>query len=169
MESDFNVKTVVRLADMLPLLDAQVCPSYLCHYVAYMLRAEIAKHPAYQQFHRELFVNDDSPYHTQRNHAIPYYFLVRAREPIRHHDLQCQVIPQINAMIATIRPDLMELIGCDRISEMVMSKFVRVMSKFVRGDDVSKPYVSMDSAIVRLETIKKILSYDPDAEMSISL
>ena len=162
MGSDFNVKTVVRLADMLPLLDAQVCQSYLCHYVAYMLRAEIAKHPAYQQFHRGLFVNDDSPYHTQRNNAIPYYFLVREREPIRHHDIQRQVIPQINAMIATIRPDLMELIGCDRISGMVMSKFVR-------GDEVVAPYVSMDSAIVRLETIKKILSYDPDAEMTISL
>lgn len=162
MESDFNVNTVVRLADMLPLLDAQVCQSYLCHYVAYMLRAEIAKHPEYADYHPELYVKDDSPYHTQRNNAIPYYFLVREREPIRHHDIQCQVIPQINAMIAKIRPDLMELIVCDRISEMVMSKFVR-------GDSVAKHYIYMDSAIVRLETIKKILSYDPDAEMTISL
>ena len=162
MESDFNVKNVVRLADMLPLLEAQVCQSYLCHYVAYMLRAEIAKHPDYADYYHELFVNDDSPYHTQRNNAIPYYFLVRDREPIRHHDIQRQVIPQINAMIAKIRPDLMELIVDDRISEMVMSKFVR-------GDSVAKHYIYMDSAIVRLETIKKILSYDPDAEMTISL
>jgi len=165
MESDFNLHTEVRLADLLALLEANTCQAYLCHYVAYTLRDEISKHRNYRAYHKEVYVEGaDDTYTQQRNTAIPYYFLVRDINPIRHHDLQSQVVPQFNALMVKYRPDLEEIInpGISCLSE-------NVMRKFWMDESTTDPYRQVDSDVVRLGMVRKILEHDPEAVLTIQL
>ena len=165
MESDFNLHTEVRLADLLALLEANTCQAYLCHYVAYSLRYMIAAHPNYADYFQQLYVKGaDDTYTQQRNTAIPYYFLVRDINPIRHHDLQSQVVPQFNALMVKYRPDLEQIInpGISCLSE-------NVMRKFWMDESTTDPYRHVDSDVVRLGVVRKILEHDPEAVLTIHL
>lgn len=165
MESEFNLHTEVRLADLLALLEANTCQAYLCHYVAYYLRFEIAKHPEYQDYFEKAYVPDaDDTYTQQRNTAIPYYFLVRDDIQIRHYPLQEQIIPQFYSFMLRYRPELEQI-----TNPYLMSLSENTMRKFYLDEPVSEAYRMMDPHECRLGMVRKILEHDPDAVLTIKL
>lgn len=168
-QSDINVQAEIRIDVLRNLFRENNMRAFLCHYIAFMLRDEIAKGPDYQKYYDARyasFINwhqDEEERNFELN-SIPYFYLVDERKDsygcvkLKFNDLSNQVMAQLNVWLEKLFPNVQRYhkwIGTDMITHLV-------------GKDVTTTYQE-NQWQARMNLLDKILELDPDAVLSINM
>ena len=158
MKPNFNIQTEVRVADILALLIAGNTRYFICHNVAYLIREKLAQVPGYAEFSKL-----DIMYGANENDGLPYFFVItdsegKERFTPKEFNLSYQIVGQLNSFHCRMTN---EYPYCsDEVLNDVLLEYYTPRN--------NSPYFYW-SKIARIEFIRAILKFDPDAVLNINI
>ena len=156
MYPNFNIQTEVRIADILKLLEEENTRYFICHNVAYLIRDKLALVPGYAEFPKRGSVYGDT-------YGVPYFFVITdslgmERYTPKEFNMSYQIVEQLNSF------------------HLRMSNEPPYPSDEVLNDGMLNQYCSRNntpyfhwSRVARVEFIRAIVKFDPDAVLRISI
>lgn len=156
MKPNFNIQTEVRVADILALLIAGNTRYFICHNVAYLIRDKLALIPGYDKMpERESMYGD--------TYGVPYFFVItdsegKERFTPKEFNLSYQIVEQLNSFHCRMTDEY--LYCTDEVLNDGLLEWYTPRN--------NSPYFYW-SRVARVEFLRAILKFDPDAVLSINI